>query len=133
MNFIDNDYDLDEKEMALVTAEVKELGSSEENFNSYKEKLSVIFAHKLKENIEAQEAEIKARIDEAVANREEGDESEAAESEEKEDEEADETPEEPLEAEGTETEASLPNNNGNASTKLSLIEKLKESFEVEVS
>ena len=133
MNFIDNDYDLNEKEMALVTAEVKELGSSEEDFNSYKEKLSVIFAHKLKKNIEAQEAEIKARIDEAVANREEGDEGEAGESEEKEDEEAEEAPEEALEAEGDEAEASLPNNNGNASEKLSLIEKLKESFEVEVS
>ena len=131
MNFIDNDYDLNEKEMALVTAEVKELGSSEENFNSYKEKLSVIFAHKLKKNIEAQEAEIKARIDEAVANREEGEED--GDPEEGEDEEAEEAPEEALEAEGDEAEASLPNNNGNASEKLSLIEKLKESFEVEVS
>ena len=74
MNFIDSDYDLNEKELALVTAEVKELGSSEEDFNNYKEKLEVIFAHKLKKNIEAQEAEIKARIDEAVASREEGDE-----------------------------------------------------------
>ena len=132
MNFIDNDYDLNEKELALVTAEVKELGSSEENFTSYKDKLSVIFAHKLKKNIEAQEAEIKARIDEAVANREEGDGEETDEPEEKE-EEADETPEEPLEAEGDEAEAAIPNNNGNASEKLSLIEKLKESFEVEVS
>ena len=131
MNFIDNDYDLNEKEMALVTAEVKELSSSEEDFNSYKEKLSVIFAHKLKKNIEAQEAEIKARIDEAVANREEGEED--GDPEEGEDEEAEEAPEEPLEAEGDEAEAALPNNNGNASEKLSLIEKLKESFEVEVS
>ena len=130
MNFIDNDYDLNEKEMALVIAEVKELGSSEEDFNSYKEKLSVIFAHKLKKNIEAQEAEIKARIDEAVANREEGEED--GDPEEGEDEE-EEAPEEALEAEGDEAEASLPNNNGNASEKLSLIEKLKESFEVEVS
>ena len=130
MNFIDSDYDLNEKEMALVIAEVKELGSSEEDFNSYKEKLSVIFAHKLKKNIEAQEAEIKARIDEAVANREEGEED--GDPEEGEDEE-EEAPEEALEAEGDEAEASLPNNNGNASEKLSLIEKLKESFEVEVS
>ncbi len=131
MNFIDSDYDLNEKEVALITAEVKELGSSEEDFNSYKEKLSVIFAHKLKKNIEAQEAEIKARIDEAVANREEGEED--GDPEEGEDEETEEAPEEALEAEGDEAEASLPNNNGNASEKLSLIEKLKSSFEVEVS
>jgi len=130
MNFIDSDYDLNEKELALVTAEVKVLGSSEEDFTSYKDKLSVIFAHKLKKNIEAQEAEIKARIDEAVANREEGDEDGEEEGGE---DEAEETPEEPLEAEGDEAEAALPNNNGNASEKLSLIEKLKKSFEVEVS
>ena len=133
MNFIDSDYELTEKELALVTAEVKELGSSEENFKSYKDKLSVIFAHKLKKNIEAQEADIKARIDEAVANREEGDEDGDGEPEEKEEEATEDTPEEPLEAEGDEADASIPNNNGNASEKLSLIAKLKESFEVEVS
>jgi hypothetical protein len=133
MNFIDNDYELTEKELALVTAEVKELGSSEEDFKSYKDKLSVIFAHKLKKNIEAQEADIKARIEEAVANREEGDEDGDGEPEEKEEEATEETPEEPLEAEGDEADASIPNNNGNASEKLSLIAKLKESFEVEVS
>jgi len=128
MNFIDSDYDLTEKEMALVTAEVKGLGSSEEDFNSYKEKLEVIFAHKLKKNIEAKEAEIKARIDEAVATREEGDDpdedEEAAEGEE---------PEEELEAEGDEAEAAIPNNNGESSEQVSLVERLKKGFQVEVS
>ena len=130
MNFVDNDYDLNEKEMALVTAEVKELGSSEEDFNSYKEKLEVIFAHKLKKNIEAQEADIKARIEEAVANREEGEED--GDPEEGED-EAEEKPEEELEAEGDEAEAAIPNNNAEASESISLVDRLKKSFEVEVS
>jgi len=127
MNFIDSDYDLNEKELALVTAEVKELGSSEEDFNSYKEKLEVIFAHKLKNNIEAQEAEIKARIDEAVASRdsEEGDEEEAAEEE--------ECCEEELEVEAEEAEASIPNNNADASEQISFVERLKKNFSVEVS
>jgi hypothetical protein len=126
MNFIDNDYDLNEKEVSLVTAEVKELGSSEEDFNNYKEKLEVIFAHKLKKNIEAQEADIKARIEEAVASREEGDdpEEEATEEEESEGE---------LEVEGDEAEASIPNNNAEASEQISLVEKLKKNFSVEVS
>ena len=127
MNFIDSDYDLNEKELALVTAEVKGLGSSEEDFNSYKEKLEVIFAHKLKSNIEAQEAEIKARIDEAVASRdpEEGDEEEAAEEE--------ECCEEELEVEAEEAEASIPNNNADASEQISFVERLKKNFSVEVS
>ena len=127
MNFIDNDYDLNEKELALVTAEVKEIGSSEEDFNSYKEKLEVIFAHKLKKNIEAKEAEIKARIDEAVASREEGDdpdEEEAAEEDE---------PAEELEVEGDEAEASIPNNNADASEQISFVERLKKNFSVEVT
>ena len=127
MNFIDSDYDLNEQEIALVTAEVKELGSSEEDFNSYKGKLEVIFAHKLKSNIEAQEAEIKARIDEAVASRdpEEGDEEETAE--------AEEGGEEELEVEADEAEASIPNNNADASEQISFVERLKKNFSVEVS
>jgi hypothetical protein len=127
MNFIDSDYDLNEKELALVTAEVKELGSSDEDFNSYKEKLEVIFAHKLKKNIEAKEAEIKARIDEAVASREEGDDPDEEEATE------DEEPAEELEVEGDEAEASIPNNNAEASEKISFVERLKKNFSVEVS
>jgi len=128
MNFIDNDYELNEKELALVTAEVKELGSSEEDFNNYKEKLDVIFAHRLKKNIEAQEAEIKARIDEAVASRDEDDDPEEEEEEAEED-----KPEEELEVEGDEAEASIPNNNAEASEKISFVERLKKNFSVEVS
>jgi hypothetical protein len=131
MNFIDSDYDLNEQEIALVTAEVKGLGSSEEDFNSYKARLEVIFAHKLKKNIEAQEADIKARIDEAVANREEGEEDGG---EEEGEDKGEEEPEEELEVEEKEeAEASIPNNNAEASEKLSLIERLKEGFSVEVS
>ena len=127
MNFIDSDYDLNEKELALVTAEVKGLGSSEEDFNSYKEKLEVIFAHKLKSNIEAQEAEIKARIDEAVASRdpEEGVEEVTAE--------AEECCEEELEVEAEEADASIPNNNADASEQISFVERLKKNFSVEVT
>jgi len=128
MNFIDSDYELNDKELALVTAEVKELGSSEEDFNNYKDKLEVIFAHKLKKNIETQEAEIKARIDEAVASREEGD-----DPEEEEEATEEESPEEELEVEGDEAEASIPNNNAEASEQISFVERLKKNFSVEVS
>ena len=85
-----------------------------------------MLAHKLNKNIEAQEVEIKARIDEAVANRTEGDEpKEAVASKEESDEE--------LEVEGDEAEASLPNNNAEASKQISFVERLKRNFSVEVA
>ena len=136
MNFIDNDYDLNEQELELVTAEVKELESTEEAFEAYKGKLQVIFAHKLKANIEAKEAEIKARIDEAVASRKEEDVDKKDDEEKAE--EADPEPESDIEEEleieeDEESEASIPNNNADASEKISLVERLKKNFSVEVS
>ena len=139
MNFIDSDYDLNEQELELVTAEVKELESTEEAFEAYKGKLQIIFAHKLKANIEAKEAEIKARIEEAVASKTEAQvkaEEEATAAEEGEAPEADPDPEpaEELEVEeDEEAEASIPNNNADASEKISLVERLKKNFSVEVS
>ena len=139
MNFIDNDYDLNEQELELVTAEVKGLESTEEAFEAYKGKLQVIFAHKLKANIEAKEAEIKARIEEAVASKTEAqalaEESEAPQADpEPEPEPEPEEPAEELEVEeDAEAEASIPNNNADASEKISLVERLKKNFSVEVS
>ena len=137
MNFIDSDYELNEKELTLVTSEVKVLGSSEEDFNSYKEKLNIIFAHKLKKNIEAQEAEVKARIEEAIAREDyDAKKTKVAKKpsgksiEVKADEDP---PDEELEVEGDEAEASIPNNNGEASEKLSFVERLRNNFKVEVS
>ena len=117
---------LPNKKQFLIIKNIPCYQRVKDNFNNYKEKLEVIFAHKLKKNIEAQEADIKARIDEAVASREEGDdpEEEATEEEESEGE---------LEVEGDEAEASIPNNNAEASEQISLVEKLKKNFSVEVS
>jgi hypothetical protein len=126
MNFIDSNYGLNEQELSLVLAEIKNLNSTEEEFNSYKEKLEIIFAHKLNKNIEAQEAEIKARIDEAVANRTEGDDPKEAVA-------SKEESEEELEIEEDEAGASLPNNNAEASKQISLVERLKSNFSVEVA
>mgnify|MGYP001246085698 CR=1 FL=1 len=139
MNFIDNDYDLNEQELELVTAEVKGLESTEEAFEAYKGKLQVIFAHKLKANIEAKEAEIKARIEEAVASKTEAqalaEESEAPQADpEPEPEPEPEEPAEELEVEeDEEADSSIPNNNADASEKISLVERLKKNFSVEVS
>ena len=123
MNFIDASYEFTEKELELVTAEVKELESTEEAFDSYKGKLEIVFSHKLKSNIEAQEADIKARIEEAVASKKSEDE-----------EDGEDGDEEELEVEaGDEAEASLPNNNAQDSEKVSLITRLRKDFNVEVT
>jgi len=123
MNFLDDQYDFSAQELELVTAEVMSVESTEEAFEAYKGKLSIIFAHKLKSTIAAQEAEVKARIEEAIAKR--LDVSKA--SEETEDSEEDE-----LEIE-EEEEVSIPNNNAQASTRTSLVERLKSNFSVEVT
>ena len=130
MNNIDAEYDFNEKELGFITAEVKELDFSEESFAEYKEKLAIVFSHKAKANIEAQEAEIEARIQEAIAKRVEEGEDEEEEGEEDGENEGGEE----LEVEGgDEAEASLPNNNAEASTPISFVERLKENFSVEVS
>ena len=123
MNFIDASYEFNEKELELVTAEVKELEPTEEAFDSYKGKLEIVFSHKLKSNIEAQEADIKARIEEAVASKKSEDQ-----------EDSEDGYEEELEIEaGDEAEASLPNNNAQDSEKVSLIARLRKDFNVEVT
>jgi len=142
MNFIDNDYGLSEQELELVTAEVKDVESTKEAFEAYKGKMQVIFAHKLKASIEAKEEEIQARIQEAVASKTEGTitlkegQAEVTEEEttEEHSEETSEEPEAELEVEeDDESEASIPNNNAEASEKISLVERLKKGFSVEVT
>jgi|688.fasta_scaffold20601_3 hypothetical protein len=125
MNFLEDQYSFSEKEMQFVVAEVKQLEDSEDSFEQYKEKLSVLFAHKLKSTISSLEEEVRNRIEQEVTKRLET--SSASKVEEK---IVEEEQEEDLEVE--ESEANIPNNNGEISTKVSLIQKLKDSFSVEV-
>ena len=126
MNNIDAEYDFTEKELGFVTAEVKDLASGDEAFADYKEKLEIVFAHKMKSNLEAQEAEIKVRIQEAIAKRAEGEDEEGDEDGEKEGGEE-------LEVEADGDAEEVPNNNAEASTRISFVERLKENFSVEVT
>lgn len=128
MNFIDSTYELTEAELKFVTDELKVVEASDESFESFKEKISIIFAHKSKEAIAAKEQEIADRIEQAIASKLQ----ESTASEKEGDEGSDEKEDEELELEETAT-ASIPNNNGEQSCKQSLVEKLKENFQVEVS
>ena len=127
MNFLEEKYDFSDKELQFVTAEVKDIGADEKEFDSYKEKVETLFSHKLKEAIASHQKEVEAKIEEEVAKRlaeKTGTETSTAS--------ATET--------GTETDletetatATIVNNNGQSSNEESLIQKLKQSFSVEVS
>lgn len=125
MTFLDDTYDFSTEELEYVVAELKVVEASDEAFETFKGKLTVLFAHKAKEAIAAKEEEINSRIEEAIASK-----VQEATSPEPEVSEASE--EEELEVEET-IEASLPNNNGEAAEPISLINKLKENFSVEVT
>jgi hypothetical protein len=124
MNFIDSTYELTEAELQLVVDELKVVEASDEAFDTFKEKLSILFASKTKEAIAAQEEAVKAKIEEAIASKM-----------------AEEAPEEQEEVKASEDELeveeveapSIPNNNAEASEQISLVEKLKENFSVEVT
>lgn len=127
MNFVEEDYALSEQELSLVAAEVKSIDSDEASFDAYKEKLSVIFAHKSKAFLRQQEEEIQAKIEEEVAKRLQT--STASKIVEEETSEVEEETE--LEIESAEASAVI-NNNADVSIKQSLVDKLKDSFSVEV-
>ena len=124
MSFIDSTYELTEAELKLIVDELKVVEASEEAFETFKEKLSILFASKTKEAIAAKEEEIKAKIEEAIASKI-----------------VEETPEKQEEVKASEDEleveeveaASIPNNNAEACENPSLVQKLKENFSVEVT
>jgi len=127
MNFIDSTYELTEAELKLVVDELKVVEASEEAFDVFKEKLSILFASKTKEAIAAKEDEIKARIEEAIASK-------IQEEEVSQEQEEVIASEDELEVEASEeSEAAIPNNNAEASEQISLVEKLKANFDIEVS
>ena len=124
MTFIDSTYELTEAELKLVVDELKSVEASDEAFDTFKEKLSILFASKTKEAIAAQEEEVKAKIEEAIASKLQQDEPEEQEEV--------KASEDELEVEEVEA-APIPNNNAQASEQISLVEKLKENFSVEVT
>lgn len=123
MNFLEEKFDFSEAELKFVTDEVKNLSGEEKAFDTYKEKVSTLFSHKLKETIAKQEQEFNAKLEEAIAKRLESKASTTTD--------AGEKKETDLETE--EAKAAIINNNGQSSNEESLVQKLKQNFSVEVS
>lgn len=126
MNFVEANYVFTEDELKLVTNEVKSIASSEEAFDSYKEKLSVLFSHKSKASVKEQEEEIKRKVEEEVQKRLQESQASTQTST------ATEVGGSLEEVEASAT-ATIPNASEEASKKESLVEKLKKSFSVKVT
>lgn len=127
MNFLEDKFEFSEKELQFVTAEVKGLGAEEEVFENYKEKVSTLFSHKLKEAIASHQKEIEAKIEEEVAKRTAKPATETSTAS------VETTEAEVTDLETDEAEAALINNNAASTQEESLIQKLKQNFSVEVT
>lgn len=66
---LDSAFDLSDEDRKVIIAEVQSLDVSDESFASYKEKFNVIWKHKNKEFIKAQQAEMEKKISEQVEAR----------------------------------------------------------------
>jgi len=123
MEEIEANYDLSDSDRELLAKEVGSLDIEDSSFDEYKEKISIMWAHKNKEYIEAKEKEFQKRLEEEVKKRISG-ESEAS-SEESED----EVDVEEALASAKEEEEVIPNNNTESSEEpQSLREKFSTAF-----
>tara|TARA_B100000214_G_scaffold312959_1_gene245397 strand:+ start:691 stop:2985 length:2295 start_codon:yes stop_codon:yes gene_type:complete len=69
MGLIDELYELEDEDRKILASELGSLETSEEAFAQYQEKLSVIWKHKNKEFIQAQEEQFAAKLEEEVEKR----------------------------------------------------------------
>jgi prefoldin subunit 5 len=69
MEEIEANYDLSDSDRELLAKEVGSLDIEDSSFDEYKEKISVMWAHKNKEYIEAKEKEFQTRLEEEVKKR----------------------------------------------------------------
>lgn len=110
---VQSKYELDEKELNIVSAEINDLSDSDEDFESYmNDKLGIIFAHKNKEVIAKQTAEEKAKL-ESKASKDKKDDDE-------------------LETKAS-ADQKVPNNNKDQADEKSLFDRVKEDFQVDIS
>ena len=125
-------FDLSDEDLQIVASELSELKSDDTAFASYQEKLQVIWQHKTKAHIEAQEEVFKSRLEEAVQERlSQLSESEASAKTETQ-EESDEVIEDVLDNVEEESSAALTNDSEAASAEdISLRDRFHKAFSQE--
>lgn len=137
MESIDQEYELADEDRQALASEVSEIDETEEAFESYREKLSVMWAHKNKEKIAEQEAAFQARLEEELQKKiSELDTAQASEATEtQETEEVAETEQAETEEDVLETveaeQVDITNNNGETATEESLRDQFRKTFSKE--
>lgn len=123
-------FELGQEDLRIVASELSELDGAAEAFASYQEKVEIMWQHKTKAYLEAQEEKFNAQLEEEVQKRlSELSESTASEASA---EESAEAIEDVLDNVGEETSAALPNNNEASSVEeQSLREKFNKAFSKE--
>jgi len=136
MENIDNEYELADEDRKALASEVSDLDETDETFQSYKEKLSVMWSHKNKETIKETEAAFQVRLEEELEKKLQGLETAQASDSAEKTEEVQTTEEVKTEEEILETveaeQVDIANNNGEtASTEESLRDQFKKTFSKE--
>ena len=69
MEDINSEYDLSQEDRTLLASEIKTISLDDQDFESYKSKISVMWAHKNKEYILEQEKSFKEKVEAEVQKR----------------------------------------------------------------
>jgi chromosome segregation ATPase len=128
MEQIDSEYELSEEDRVLLASEVKSISLEDSDFEEYKSKISVMWAHKNKTYIEEQEKAFNDRLEAEIQKRESSEESKASDEAEEVEEKS---IEEVLEDVKPEEETLANNNNDIATEEPSLREKFAKAFDKE--
>lgn len=132
MENINSEYELSDEDRTLLASEIKTLGLSEEDFESYKSKISIMWAHKNKEYILEQEKLFQEKVEAEVQKRtSEGKGEEKIEESEASQEEVEESIEQALEKIEPEQEVVSNNNSSTATEEEDLREKFAKAFSKE--
>lgn len=123
MEEVDSTYELSDEDRKVLVAEIQSIGLEDSNFEEYKSKLAVMWAHKNKEYIAEQEKLFNERVEAELQKRLNSNEVEASEDVEQED-----SVEEVLENTVTEEEIVANNNVETATEELSLKQKFQQAF-----
>jgi len=129
MEQIDSEYQLDQEDRVMLATEVQGLGLEESDFEEYKSKISVMWAHKLKSYIEEQEKAFQDRVEAEIQKRSES--TEVSEASDDSEEEKEESIEEVLENIEPEEETIANNNSDTATEEPSIREKFAKAFDKE--
>jgi hypothetical protein len=126
MEEVDATYELSDEDRKVLVAEIQSIGLEDSDFDEYKSKLAVMWAHKNKEYISEQDKIFNERVEAELQKRLNSDEAEVSEA--SEEVEQEDSVEEVLENTVAEEEVVANNNVDTATEELSLKQKFQQAF-----